>query len=39
MLVPKDIVMHHANWTVGIKNKIAQLEYLRDIVKGRNDSF
>lgn len=27
--VPKNIVMHHANWTVGIQNKIAQLNYVR----------
>ena len=27
--IPKNIVMHHANWTRGIKNKIAQLVYVR----------
>lgn len=27
--IPPDIVMHHANWTKGIKNKIAQLVYVR----------
>lgn len=27
--VPKDIVMHHANYTIGTQNKIAQLKYVR----------
>lgn len=31
--IPQGIVMHHANWTKGIKNKIAQLEYVRKYVK------
>jgi len=26
--IPKNIVMHHANWTKGIKNKIAQVYIL-----------
>lgn len=30
--VPKGIMMHHANWTKGIKNKIAQLIYVRKMV-------
>jgi hypothetical protein len=30
--IPDDIVMHHANWTKGIKNKVAQLEYVRNAV-------
>ncbi len=33
--IPKGIVMHHANWTKGIKNKIAQLEYVKKTVKKR----
>lgn len=33
--VPNDIVMHHANWTTGIANKIAQLCYVRDVVARR----
>jgi Nucleotide-diphospho-sugar transferase len=33
--IPKDIVMHHANWTNGIKNKIAQLNYVRNVVQKR----
>lgn len=32
LAVPEDIVMHHANFTGGIPNKIAQLELVRDIV-------
>jgi hypothetical protein len=27
--VPSGIVLHHANWTVGVENKKAQLEYVR----------
>ncbi len=30
--IPDDIIMHHANWTTGINNKIAQLRYVRDYV-------
>ncbi len=26
--IPQNIVMHHANWTIGTKNKIAQLRYV-----------
>ncbi|MDR3647100.1 MAG: putative nucleotide-diphospho-sugar transferase [Candidatus Babeliales bacterium] len=26
--LPENILLHHANWTVGIDNKIAQLEYV-----------
>lgn len=33
MEVPKDIVMHHANWTPGVENKLAQLELVRKIVE------
>lgn len=33
--IPPDIVLHHANWTQGIENKIAQLEYVRAEVKKR----
>ena len=35
MLIPDKIALHHANWTVGLENKIAQLRYVRDIVSGR----
>ena len=35
--VPKNIVMHHANWTKGIKNKIAQLNYVRNTVNARKN--
>jgi hypothetical protein len=30
--IPEGIILHHANCTRGIKNKIAQLEYVRKIV-------
>jgi hypothetical protein len=31
--IPKGILLHHANWTVGLKNKILQLKYVREAVK------
>ncbi len=31
--IPENIVMHHANGVVGIKNKIAQLQYVKQKVK------
>jgi hypothetical protein len=33
--IPQGIMMHHANWTKGIKNKIAQLIYVRSVVNKR----
>ncbi|HSC25575.1 MAG TPA: putative nucleotide-diphospho-sugar transferase [Candidatus Babeliales bacterium] len=33
--IPAKAMMHHANFTKGIKNKIAQLTYVRDIVNNR----
>ncbi len=27
--MPEGILLHHANWTVGVSNKIAQLEYIK----------
>jgi hypothetical protein len=35
--VPKEIKMHHANWTRGTKNKIAQLKYVKDVVESRTN--
>jgi len=35
LTVPHDIAVHHANWTVGIEKKIAQLEYVKGIVESR----
>ena len=29
--IPKNIVMHHANFTTGVANKISQLEYVRSL--------
>lgn len=31
---PCDIVMHHANWTVGVRNKEAQLSAVKHLVAG-----
>jgi Nucleotide-diphospho-sugar transferase len=31
--IPHDIVMHHANWTKGVPNKIAQLDYVKKHVE------
>jgi nucleotide-diphospho-sugar transferase len=37
--IPNGIMMHHANWTQGIKNKIAQLEYVKKhVLKKKNVS-
>ena len=30
--VPANIVLHHANWTTGVPNKIAQLKFVKRIV-------
>lgn len=32
--VPENIVIHHANWTVGVENKLSQLRYVRELVTG-----
>lgn len=32
LVIPEQPVMHHANWTVGIDHKIAQLEHVRNQV-------
>src|SRR3989339_7040 len=29
--IPKNILLHHANWTRGVENKIKQLEYVKNI--------
>ena len=31
--VPKDIIMHHANWTVGVDNKIALIRKTEELLK------
>lgn len=33
LIAPKNIILHHACYTIGIENKIAQLEYVKTIVK------
>jgi hypothetical protein len=33
--IPEGVYLHHANWTIGIKNKIAQFEYVKGIVEER----
>jgi hypothetical protein len=37
--VPDDILLHHANWTIGVDNKIAQLEYVKRIIDGRSKTL
>jgi len=32
--VPPEIILHHANWTFGLENKISQLQYVRGLVQG-----
>ena len=34
--VPDDIVMHHANWTVGIDNKLKLIQQVKDIIIERD---
>jgi len=31
--IPQDIIMHHANWTVGVENKLALLKFVKENVK------
>jgi hypothetical protein len=31
--VPKDIILHHANWTVGVDNKIALIRKTEELLK------
>ncbi|HNV85620.1 MAG TPA: putative nucleotide-diphospho-sugar transferase [Candidatus Omnitrophota bacterium] len=33
--IPDNIILHHANWTVGVRNKVAQLEYVQEKVRQR----
>lgn len=33
--IPKNILMHHANWTAGIDNKIKLLKYIKDEISGK----
>ena len=30
--IPDPVLMHHANYTVGLQNKVAQLRYVREVV-------
>ncbi len=32
--IPRDVVLHHANWTNGVENKIAQLAFVRGLIGG-----
>jgi hypothetical protein len=34
--VPPNILMHHANWTIGVAHKIKMLEQVRDLTNRRN---
>ena len=36
LLIPEDILTHHANWTIGLENKLAQLKYVRELVENAN---
>jgi len=37
--IPDQIMPHHSNFTIGLENKIAQLEYVRGIVNKSRISF
>ncbi len=32
LIVPTNPIMHHANFTIGVKNKVAQLKYVKEKV-------
>lgn len=32
LIIPDNIILHHANWTIGIENKLEQLKYVKDAV-------
>lgn len=34
--VPEEIMVHHANWTHGVDNKVKQLEYVQSVFLQRN---
>jgi hypothetical protein len=34
--IPQNAIMHHANYTIGIENKLLQLQYVRQIVINHN---
>lgn len=36
LYVPSGIIMHHANYVIGVANKIAQMEYVRNVVENRD---
>jgi len=33
LCLPRDMVLHHASWTLGVENKIAQLDYVRELLR------
>lgn len=33
LVLPSKIILHHANWTVGLENKIKQLDYVQSLLK------
>ncbi len=37
--VPDDAIMHHANWTEGLENKLAQLEHVRKKYQDRRPAI
>ncbi len=32
LVLPSKIILHHANWTVGLDNKIKQLDYVKELL-------
>lgn len=38
LIIPKEIILHHANWTIGIENKIAQLNYIKNEVTQHHEN-
>lgn len=33
--VPENIILHHGNWAKGVKHKVAQMEYVKQVVAAR----
>jgi hypothetical protein len=34
--VPENILVHHANWAIGVKNKIRQMKYVKKVIEQKS---
>jgi hypothetical protein len=37
LYLPDNVVIHHANWTIGIENKLSQLGYVKRLITAREN--